>query len=89
MAKGHDTIGSGKPHGLKGDVKVSNTPGRMHFDRANTVDGKDKTVPVVKGAGADLVAKTIGKERDQTATGMKFRIGENMAKRVDYDAPPG
>lgn len=59
------------------------------FDpKYNSPSGKQDPEPYSKAENISKVAKAIGHERDQTGSGMKFRIGENQAKKINHDAPP-
>jgi hypothetical protein len=59
-----------------------------HFDpRYNTSSGKRGYEPYTKSENITPVAKMGERERDNSA-GLKFRFGENRAKKIDHDLPP-
>jgi hypothetical protein len=61
----------------------------IKFDpRTNNADGKAKEEAYSKAEGARLVGDVMLRQEAKAAPGMKFRIGENQAKKIDMDRAP-
>ena len=58
------------------------------FDpRFNSPSGKGDPEPYTKSENITAVARALGNRKDNSA-GLKFRIGENQAKKIDMDKAP-